>query len=216
MAAALAHTRQWEAAEKEFKRSLDLNPNNASAHYLYAFETLTPTKRLDEAAPQYRAALEIDPLSPIINGNYGVLLFMQHKYDESMQQLKTTLELQPSFTVTSLRLGDLLALKGDFKDAAIQRHAYFPKMVIPDQVDAQTYGRATIDAIEKLTGYQPDYLTAEAWVWAGDKDKAFEYLKKGCEEEDNLEPVFLRSPSFDPIRSDPRYTEVSNCLRIPQ
>jgi len=216
MGAALAHTRQWETAEKEFKRSLELNPNNASAHYLYAFETLTPMKRLDEAAPQYKAALEIDPLSPIINGNYGVLLFMQHKYDQSLQQLKKSLELQPSFAVTSLRLGDLLALRGDFKNAAIQRHAYFPKMVIPESADAQSYGRATIDAIEKLTGYQPDYLTAEAWVWAGDKDKAFEYLKKGCDEEDNLEPVFLRSPSFDPIRSDPRFIEVTNCLRIPQ
>jgi tetratricopeptide (TPR) repeat protein len=216
MGAALAHTRQWEAAEKEFKRSLELNPSNASAHYLYAFETLTPTKRLDEAAQQYLAALEIDPLSAIINGNYGVLLFMQHKYDESMQQLKKTLELQPSFTVTSLRLGDLLALKGDFKNAAIQRYAYFPKMVIPEPADAQSYGRATVDVIARLTGYQPDYLTGEAWVWVGNKDKAFEYLQKGCDEEDNLEPVFLRSPSFDPIRSDPRYIEVTSCLRIPQ
>ncbi|HWC16949.1 MAG TPA: tetratricopeptide repeat protein [Terriglobales bacterium] len=127
MGAALAHTRRWESAENEFKHSLELNPNNASAHYLYAFETLTPMKRLDEAAPQYRAALEIDPLSPIVNGNYGVLLFMQHRYDESMQQLKKTMELQPSFTVTSLRMGDLLALKGDFKNAAVQRHAYSPE-----------------------------------------------------------------------------------------
>jgi len=216
MGAALAHTRQWEAAEKEFKRSLELNPNNASAHYLYGFEMLTPMKRFDEAAPQYRAALEIDPLSPIINGNYGVFLFMQHKYDLSMQQLKKTLELQPGFTVSSLRMGDLLALKGDFTNAIVQRHAYFPNMIIPEHPDAQSYGRATVDAVGKLGGYQPYYLTAEAWVWIGDKNEAFEYLKKGCEEEDNLEPVFLRSPSFDPIRSDPRYLQVSRCLRIPE
>src|SRR5215472_784149 len=216
MGAALAHTRQWEAAEKEFKRSLELNSNNASAHYLYGFEHLTPMNRLDDAAREYRAALEIDPLSPIINGNYGVLLFMQHKYDESIHQQKKTMELQPSFTVTSLRMGDLLALKGDFKNAAIQRRAYFPKMEIAEHVDPQSYGRATVEAITKLTGYQPDYLTAEAWVWAGDQDKAFEYLQRGCAEEDNLEPVFLRSPSFDPIRSDPRYAEVTRCLRVPE
>ncbi|HWC16950.1 MAG TPA: hypothetical protein VG498_08035 [Terriglobales bacterium] len=89
-------------------------------------------------------------------------------------------------------------------------------MVITDAADAQSYGQATVDAIAKLAGYQPPYLTAEAWVWAGDKDKAFQYLKKGCEEEDNLEPVFLRSPSFDPLRSDPRYVEVTMCLRIPE
>lgn len=216
MGAALAHTRQWENAEKEFKRSLELNSNNASAHYFYAFELLTPMKRLDEAAPEYRAALEIDPLSPIINGNYGVLLFMQHRYDGAQRQLQRTMELQPSFAVTSLRMGDLLALQGDFRNAAIQRHAYFPKMAIPERPDAQSYGQATIDAIAKLTGYQPPYLTAEAWLWAGNKDKSFEYLREGCAEEDNLEPVFLRSPSFDPIRSDPRYSEVTNCLRIPQ
>jgi Tfp pilus assembly protein PilF len=216
MGAALAHTRQWEAAEKEFKRSLQLNPNNASAHYLYAFETLTPMKRLDEAAPQYRAALEIDPLSPIINGNYGVFLFMRHKYDESLQQLKKAMELQPSFTVTSLRIGDLLALKGDFRNAIAQRHAYFPKMIIPENSDARSYGQATLDAIDKLGGYQPYYLTAEAWVWVGDSDKAFEYLRRGCDEQDNLEPVFLRSPAFDPIRSDPRYIGLTQCLKIPE
>ncbi|HXM48696.1 MAG TPA: hypothetical protein VN956_12690, partial [Pyrinomonadaceae bacterium] len=60
------------------------------------------------------------------------------------------------------------------------------------------------------------YLTAEAWVWAGNIDKAFEYLREGCAQEDNLETIFLRSPSFDPIRSDRRYVEVTKCLGIPQ
>lgn len=216
MAAALAHTRQWEAAKAEFQRSLQLNANNASAHYLYAFEYLIPMNHLDQAEPEFRAALEIDPLSPIINGNYGVFLFMRRKYDRSMQQLKKTMELQPSFTVTSLRLGDLLALEGDFTSAVIQRRAYFPDMVVPELAEARSYGQATVDAVAKLGGYQPYYLTAEAWVWVGDKDRAFEYLRKGCEQEDNLEPVFLRSPSFDAIRSDPRYAEIAKCLSIPR
>ena len=216
MGTALAHTRQWEVAEKEFQRSLQLNPGNANAHYFYAFEWLTPMNRLEEAASQYRAALEIDPLSPIINGNYGVLLYMQRKYDAAMEQLKKTAALQPGFAVTSLRMGDLLALEGDFKNADIQRHAYFPDMTIPQTGDARSYGLETIAAISRLTGYQPPYLTAEAWVWAGDKDKAFENLRAGCAQEDNLEPVFLRSPAYDPLRSDQRYAEVTACLRIPQ
>jgi len=162
-------------------------------------------KRLDEATREYHKALEIDPLSPIINGNYGVLLFVQHKYDEAMKQMTQTMELQPSFTVTALRMSELLAIKGDFQNAAIPEHA-----------DARSYGQATVDAIAKLTGYQPPYLTAEAWTWAGNRDKVFEYLRQGCVEEDHLEQVFLRSPSFDPIRSDPRYVEVTNCLTIPQ
>ena len=173
-------------------------------------------KRLDEATREYHKALEIDPLSPIINGNYGVLLFIHHKYDEAMKQMTQTMELQPSFAVTALRMSELLAIKGDFQDAAIQMHTYFPDLAIPEHADARSYGQATVDAIAKLTGYQPPYLTAEAWAWAGNPDKVFEYLRQGCVEEDHLEQVFLRSPSFDPIRSDPRYVEVTNCLTIPQ
>jgi serine/threonine protein kinase/TolB-like protein len=216
MAEALAHTRQWESAEKEFKRSLELNPNNASAHYLYAHAYLVPMKRLDNAAREYDKALAIDPLSAIINGNYGVLLTIEHKYAEALKQMTKTMELQPSFTVTSLRMAELLALKGDFQNAAVQMHLYFPELVIPEHADARSYGQATVNAIAKLTGYQPPYLTAEAWMWVGNRDKVFEYLQQGCTEEDHLEQVFLRSPSFDPIRSDPRYDQLTKCLRIPQ
>jgi len=216
MGEALAHVRQWDSAEKEYKRSLELNPNNASARYLYAHSYLVPMKRLDEATLEYRKALEIDPLSPIINGNYGVLLLVQHKYDEALEQLKKTVDLQPSFTVSALRLGELLAVKGDLKNAAIQLHLYFPNMVVPEHADARSLGQATVEAIARLPGYQPQYLTAEACVWAGNIDKAFEYLREGCAQEDHLESVFIRSPSFDPIRSDPRYGEVTKCLGIPQ
>jgi len=216
MAEALAHTRRWESAEKEFQRSLELNPNNASAHYLYAHAYLVPMKRLDEAAQQYDKALAIDPLSAIINGNYGVLLIIEHKYDEALKQMTKTVELQPSFTVTALRMAELLALRGDFENAPLQMHVYFPDLVIPEDADARSYGQATVNAIAKLTGYQPPYLTAEAWMWVGNRDKVFEYLQQGCTEEDHLEQVFLRSPSFDPIRSDPRYGEVTRCLRIPE
>jgi len=216
MGEALAHVRQWDSAEKEYQRSLELNPNNASAHYLYAHSYLVPMKRLDEATLEYHKALEIDPLSPIINGNYGVLLLVQHKYDEALEQMKKTVDLQPSFTVSALRLGELLAVKGDLKNAAIQLHLYFPNMGVPEHADARSLGQATVEAIARLPGYQPQYLTAEACVWAGNIDKAFEYLREGCAQEDHLETVFIRSPSFDPIRSDPRYGEVTKCLGIPQ
>jgi eukaryotic-like serine/threonine-protein kinase len=216
MAEALAHVRQWDSAEKEYKRSLELNPNNASAHYLYAHSCLVPMKRLDEATREYHKALEIDPLSPIVNGNYGVLLMIERQYDTATEQMKKSLDLQPSFTVSALRLGELLAVKGDFKNATVQLHSYFPEVVVSDHTDARSYGQATVEAIARLPGYQPQYLTAEAWVWAGNIDKAFEYLREGCAQEDNLETIFLRSPSFDPIRSDPRYVEVTKCLGIPQ
>jgi serine/threonine protein kinase/TolB-like protein len=216
MAEALAHVRQWDSAEKEYKRSLELNPNNSSAHYLYAHSCLVPMKRFDEATREYHKALAIDPMSPIVNGNYGVLLMIQRQYDTATEQMKKTVDLQPSFTVSALRLGELLAVKGDFKNATIQLHSYFPELEVSDHADARSYGQATVVAIARLPGYQPQYLNAEAWVWAGNTDKAFEYLREGCAQEDNLETIFLRSPSFDPIRSDPRYVEVTKCLGIPQ
>ena len=60
----VAFSHEWDQSEREFRRALELSPNNASAHYLYAFTVLVPEKKLDQALNEFRVALSLDPLRP--------------------------------------------------------------------------------------------------------------------------------------------------------
>ncbi len=83
-AVALTGARRWNEAESEFRRAIELNPNAASARYFYAFRLLGPENRLDQALEQFRTALSLDPLSPVINTNYAVMLMMARRYPEAV------------------------------------------------------------------------------------------------------------------------------------
>ena len=77
-AGALAFAWHWKEAEAEYRRAIQINPNNAAAHYFYAFVLLMPQSRFDEANKEFQTALSLDPLSPIINTNYAWSLWRVH------------------------------------------------------------------------------------------------------------------------------------------
>src|SRR5579859_2355601 len=72
----MANQWKWNDVEREFRRAIELNPNDATAHYFYAFIYLMPEKRIDESLEEFRKALSLDPLSPIVNVNYGLTLMV--------------------------------------------------------------------------------------------------------------------------------------------
>src|SRR5712691_10246568 len=83
---------EWGAAEKEFQRSLDLDPNSAEGHRAYAVYLLT-MRRNQEALPQVQRAQELSPLSPVIGIEVAVALMRLARYDEAIEQLQKTREL---------------------------------------------------------------------------------------------------------------------------
>ena len=211
-AMALAMAWRWSEAEPEFRRALELNPNNASAHYFYAFGLLVPEKRVDQALEEYRTALSLDPLSTIVNMNYAVTLMIAGRYPESLAQFRKVEERDPAFRGTHIYFSELYATMGQFAEAVseLQRFSSPAGSWSPD---AQGYSRLML-VVGTQIGAASD--AAVAFALAGDRNKALEYLEKAFSPEDADLILCVRFPAFDSMRSDPRFAAVMRRLGLPE
>jgi TolB-like protein/Tfp pilus assembly protein PilF len=101
----------------EFQRAIALNPNYATAHQWYGCDPLRALSRFDEAIAEGRRAVELDPLSPIINSDLGRTFTIARRYDEGIAQLRKTLEIDPTLWVAHYNLGETFQLKNDLATA---------------------------------------------------------------------------------------------------
>src|SRR5882724_783446 len=99
-------------AIREFQRAIELNPNYAIAHQQYGNNTLSALGRFDDAIAEGKRAVELDPLSLVINTDMGVDYYYARRYDEAIAQLHKTLEMDPGFYIAHLVLGQFLDAKG--------------------------------------------------------------------------------------------------------
>jgi serine/threonine protein kinase/Flp pilus assembly protein TadD len=211
-AAALTMGWRWSEAEPEFRRAIELNPNNASAHYFYAFSFLIPQKRIDQALEEFHTALSLDPLSSIVNTNYAVTLMVAGRYPESLSQFQKVLERDPAFAPAHYKLSQLYATTGHFADA-ISEFRKFAPISGSWSADSQGYSRLTIGAPNPHDNIA---AIAVGFALAGDRNEAFEFLEKAFAEEDDELIFAIRYPAFDSIRSDPRYAELMRHLGLPE
>ena len=109
LGSALGGAPDWSESEREFRRALELNPNNANARYFYSLNVLIPQKRIDEAVKEFQTALSLDPLAPIINMNYAVVLMMARRYPESQAQFEKTGVANPTLRGNHFYLSHLYA-----------------------------------------------------------------------------------------------------------
>jgi TolB-like protein len=203
---------KWNEAEQEFRRALELNPNSASTHYFYAMEFLGPEKRTDQALEEFRTAMSLDPLSPIVNTNYAAVLTMAHRYDEALKQFHKALQSDPGFRPAHFKLAQLYAITGRFREALpeLQKYAPTPGSFSPDAKGYLAFSLA--HASEE--GWTADI--AGAYALAGERDKSFEYLEKAYSEADEELVFEIRLPAFDSIRSDSRYRDLMRRLGLPE
>src|SRR5216684_3182433 len=195
---------KWREADQEFRRAIELDPNSAAAHYLYAFSLLVPEKRFDQAFEEFRIALSLDPLSPIMNTNYATTLMDAHRYAEALAQFQKTIERDPNFAPAHHKLSQLLAATGDFTNAVTELKKF---TAAPGSWsgDAKGFRDLALAAFNK-----PDQTTwaALALSVTGERNRALDYLEKALSSQEIEVILCLRYPSFDPIRSDPRYKAV--------
>jgi serine/threonine protein kinase/tetratricopeptide (TPR) repeat protein len=208
-AALLSDAWRWSEAETEFRRAIEINPNNATAHYFYAFLVLEPENRVDESLAEFRTALSLDPLSPIINTNYGWTLMVAHRYQESSTQFQKVIQQDPNFGPAHFKFSHLLAVMGRYAEAVgeMQKVGVLLGHV---SVTPDANGYCTLN--QAITG--ADRMPSSALACATtNRDLALRALESGYENGD-LVGEFIRGPEFDPLRSDPHYIETMRKLGL--
>src|SRR5437867_1612130 len=82
-------------ATREYKRAIELKPNDADAHHWFSNDSLAALGQFDEAIAEGKRSVELDPLSIVINADLGETFFYARRFDESEAQLRKTLEIDP-------------------------------------------------------------------------------------------------------------------------
>ncbi len=229
--ASLAYTKDvyewdWAGAEREYKRALQLNPNDASTYHWHALH-FAYMGQLEEAITEIKKAEELDPVSVIVTANEGMLLHFFRHDDEAVAELQKALEMDPNFILAHSTLGAVYTSQGRYDEAiaerkkAVELSKGFFGLAGLGRAYAQAGRRAEAEKIIKELQEQArrDYVhpshLALIYIGLGDKDSAFAWLEKAYAEHSFL--YFLKSdPNFDPLRSDPRFQDLLRRMNLPQ
>jgi serine/threonine-protein kinase len=107
----------WAAAGETFQRALSGGGEQAAVHFHYGLDYLTPLGRLDEALDHLRQALQLDPLSAIVNTAIGGCQYRMRRFDEAAETLRATLRRVPDFGHAHWSLGRVLVEQTSWHEA---------------------------------------------------------------------------------------------------
>lgn len=217
----------WAGAEEGYQHAIQLNPNYATAYQRYSL-LLTATGRFQESFGQINKARELDPLSFSINFSLGWRLYLARQYDRAIVQLRNTLEMDPSYELPHLILGQAYEEKGAF-DLAIPelRKAVELSHGTPLMLSALAHAHARAgqrtEAQQMLTQleaaskqqYVSPYYMAIVYVGLGEKEKSLSLLENAFADRSNGLIFMAVEPELDAIRSDPRFIALERKLSLP-
>ncbi len=206
----------WPGAASELKRAIELSPNCASAHELYALH-LELMGRLDEAMAEVERARELDPLSPAVCMDVGIRHYCARRYDNAIKQYLEVLEMTPAFPLVHYFLWMAYERKGMYDEALAQ----YQKMMSLSghqecgaalaEINARQGYRAVMQeqlkSIRELSArrFSLRWDVAAIYALLGEIDQAFDWLEKAYQDRISVLPWTKIEPRFDPLRSDPRY-----------
>jgi tetratricopeptide (TPR) repeat protein len=223
----LTYDWDWQGAEAEFRRSLQLNPGYAHGHHWYAHLLLSAGRR-DEALAESNRALELDPVSPIINLHLGWHYLYTKQYDRALEQLAKTLELDPNYALAHWYRGLAYEQKKMYGEAL--REMNRAKDLLPGNLAVQSdighvyaisgdksNAERVIAELKHESGrrYVNQYELALIYVGLGQNDHAFESLDRAYREHSDQLIYLAVDPRLDSIRSDARFTELVRLVGIP-
>jgi TolB-like protein/Flp pilus assembly protein TadD/predicted Ser/Thr protein kinase len=218
----------WEAAEREFNRALELVPGSSYTRLYYSLY-LNLRRRHDDAVFQARKAQELDPLSGLCNTHLGHRLWQARRYDEAIEQFQEWLAAEPNDWFAHSHLSSLYLEKSMIKEAieeinkAVELSDGVPMNVANAVMINYRFGDKDVadrlfQSLKKRA--VSEYIQPMCFVYVhltrGEMDQAFEWIKKACEERDSFLPWHRVSPmDFMHFPNDPRVDELLDRLGLP-
>jgi serine/threonine protein kinase/Flp pilus assembly protein TadD len=218
----------WQGAENEYRRAIELNPKYPTAHHWYAAQLLLQG-RLDQALQEIKKAQQLDPLSLGINKDFAVILLYARDYDKALEQCRKTLEIEPHFGAMFTYIAQIYELQQKYPEATAElekAHAADPEDVEITYALGQAYalmGRKeeALKISNELNqpGKNNMYLRKEAaylYALLGEKEQAVAILQRAAE--DHYMPVaeLKMDPRLDELRKDPRVVELLQKIGLSQ
>ncbi|HKA22463.1 MAG TPA: tetratricopeptide repeat protein [Blastocatellia bacterium] len=232
--ASLAHVKanydwEWSEAEQEFRRSIELKPDYATAHQWYAIHYLTPRGQLEEALKEMKRAIELEPTSLVMNSFLGATLYFSGRYDEAIEQCRKTIEMDSNFAVAHWHLGLVYQQKGMYEEAiselqkAITLSGNSPLMIAAlghayAKAGKRNEANRVLDELQKLSvvSYVSSLELAAIYAAFGETEQAFKWLEESYQERCfHLVNLNVR-PEFAPLRRDPRFNNLVRRIGLPQ
>jgi Flp pilus assembly protein TadD len=220
------HDYDWTSAERGFRRALELNPGEVTAHQNYGYLLLI-NGRFDEAERQLKRARELDPLSPYVATMSVWPLYEGRRFDEAVVEAEKLLRISPDLWLARLVLAQALFQRGE-RERAVREFETAAKQAseVPTVLAwlGWAYGRAgRRDAAERvlaeLSAAPPErfvqpYARALVLVGLDRNDEALTWLEKGVDQHTE-EVIFIKvDPAMDPLRSDPRFAALLRDLGL--
>jgi serine/threonine protein kinase/Tfp pilus assembly protein PilF len=217
----------WAEAEKQYRLATQMNPNYATAHHWYGVY-LSSMGRFDEALPELKKALELDPLSLIINTGLGRMYCGARKYDEAIDQLKTTLEIEPNFAEAHFQLALAYEGKGKYEKAANSFQKSVELFEDPTMrgwiareralAGKKDEARKLLEELKTLSKqqYVSPYMIAIGYVALGDREQAFQWLEKVYEDKSYYVVWLKVDPIWDSLRTDAHFQDILRRVGLSQ
>ncbi len=210
----------WPAAEKEFRRAIELNPGFVQAH-LFATTQLRHLGRREESIAEAKRALELDPLALLSNGGLSDAYLSARQYDSTIQQCRRTLDLYPNHSESHYEMGWAYVYKQMYQEGiaeiekSIQLDGDDPNLS-PDLAyiyALQGKKGETLKILDRLLELSKQVPVSPGhmgliYVSLGKKDEALTWLEKAYEQHSPMMPWLKVDPRFDPLREEPRFREL--------
>ncbi|MEP7212993.1 MAG: protein kinase [Acidobacteriota bacterium] len=210
----------WQGAEAQYQRALELNPNDTNAHLFYA-HFLSNMGRHPEALREIAVARDLDPLFPFVGALEGQFLFQAGKVDEALDRLQKTLELAPNFWMTHLFASSAYIEKGMFEEALAEaRKAKQLSTASTYSIGLESFalaklgrrdeaGKVLNELMEMAKNREvPATHIALAYNGLGDTQKSLEWLERAFAEHDPKMAFLKVDSKWNNLRTQPRFIEL--------
>ncbi len=209
--------RDWEGAESDLDRAIELDPKFAQAH-LTRGVLFSMHGELDRGLAEIRRARELEPLLTLAKTRTGAMFYFAHRYAEAEQQLKESLALDDNFAIAHRSLGRVYLYTGRY-DLALAEFAKAPAVSPGSYADVglvyalsgrRAEAQAELARILKLAGerYVSPLDIAAIYSGMGDADSAIAWLDKALEQRAATLGFLAQNPNFDPLHHDPRFIAI--------